>query len=247
MTGPVGSIMLWRRMAFFGAALAEGSVVGVVIAVVLFKSTLLGATVACIALALFIDWLRLNRHLTDDTLIGVVGHAALALAFLIASAVPRIRLAFLDYLFGDILAATPQLIFWGGAIAVGVLIIIFGLWRSLVLSSAEPAIAAAEGVRINALYTLYSLLLACVIAVGLQLVGALLIVALLIMPAAAARPLAGSPIAMAVIAFFISLMSSTGGIWLSQKMDFPAGPTIALIAAGAFAASLAVKRLRLVR
>jgi zinc transport system permease protein len=242
IAGPVGALMLWRKMAFFGATIAEGAVLGVVSGLLVGAPPLAGATIACLGMAFIIEWQRQGGRLADDTVIGVIGHAALAAALVAAVYLVRVRVDFLGYLFGDILAITWNDVYssWIGAGIV--LLLLVPVWRPLILATAEPEIAAAEGVRVKFLSLVFALLLAGVVALGLRMVGALLIVALLIMPAAAARPFCRTPVQMALLAILIAGASIAIGIFISFQTDWPTGPTVALAAAAIFFATTLRKR-----
>jgi zinc transport system permease protein len=242
VAGPVGALMLWRKMAFFGAAIAEGAVLGVVGGLLAGAPPIIGAGIVCAAMALVIEWLRLDGRLSDDTVIGVIGHAALALALVLAVYLVHVRVDLIGYLFGDILAITWDDVATSAVGAAAVLIAVLAVWRPLILATAEPEIAAAEGVPVRLLSFVFAFILAAVVALGLRVVGALLIVALLVMPAAAARAFSRTPSAMAIIATVIAAVSIGAGIYLSFLFDWPAGPAIALAATAIFTLSLVVKR-----
>jgi zinc transport system permease protein len=242
ITGPVGALMLWRKRAFFGAAIAEGAILGVVGGLFVGAQPLFGAALACIVMALAIEWFLMDRRLSDDTVIGVIGHAALAGALVIAVYLSTIRIDFLNYLFGDILAVTWDDVTWSATGALLVLVPIVGFWKPLILATAEPEIAAAEGVPVNALTYGFAVILATVVALGLQLVGALLIIALLVMPAAAARRVSRTPGEMAIISILFAAASIAAGIALSFRLDWPAGPAVALAATALFFLTLPFRR-----
>ena len=69
----------------------------------------------------------------------------------------------------------------------------------------------------------YLTLLACIVAIGMQVVGALLITALLIIPAATARKLASTPEQMALLASGFGGLAVLCGMLLSWYADTPAG------------------------
>lgn len=242
ISGPVGALMLWRKMAFFGATIAEGAVLGVVTGLLIGAPPLAGATAACLLMAFLIEAQRQNGRLADDTVIGVIGHAALAAALVAAVYLVRVRVDFLGYLFGDILAITWPDVYasWIGAGIV--LFLLIPVWRPLILATAEPEIAQAEGVSVRFLSLVFAVLLAGVVALGLRMVGALLVVALLVMPAAAARPFCRTPIQMALLAIVIAAISIGAGIFLSFQTDWPTGPTVALAAAAIYFATTFRKR-----
>lgn len=242
IAGPVGSLMLWRKMTFFGAAIAESAVLGVTLGLLIGINPILGAAITSVGLAALLDQLMRNKRLSGDTVIGVVGHGALALALVLLVYLSRVRVDLLGYLFGDILSIGWGEVFVTLVLACAALGAILRFWRPLVLATVDPDIAQAEGLHVRVVSLGYALLLGLVVALGLKLVGALLIVALLAMPAAAARAFATSPRQMAIHATLIAGASVILGIALSASLDWPAGPAIALISAAAFFASLFVRR-----
>jgi len=242
IAGPVGALMLWRRMTFFGAAIAESAVLGVTLGLITGLPPVLGAMATCLVLALILESLLQRRELAGDTLIGIVGHGALALALVLLVYLTRVRVDLMGYLFGDILAVSWRevgvtfgfAVLSLGALAIG--------WRRILTATVEPDIAKAEGVPVRRVSIAYAVLLALVIALGLKLVGALLIISLLVMPAAAARAFARSPAQMIVIATVIASIAVVIGIALSAWFDWPAGPAIAVGAVALFFASLLIPR-----
>ncbi|MFO1187807.1 MAG: metal ABC transporter permease [Alphaproteobacteria bacterium] len=242
ITGPVGAFMLWRKRAFFGAAIAEGAILGVVIGFIWGLQAILGAGAACIAMAIAIEALLKDKRFSDDTVIGVIGHAALAGALIGAVYLKRTRVDFLGYLFGDIFSMSwddVTLIAFSG---VFVLLPIIGFWRPLILATAEPEIAKAEGIPIHTLSFAFAVLLAVVVSLGLRAVGALLIIALLVMPAAAARRLSRTPFEMVVLSTILSMITIVTGVVLSFNFNWPGGPAITLAAVGLFAVILPFRR-----
>jgi zinc transport system permease protein len=89
-----------------------------------------------------------------------------------------------------------------------------------------------------------TLALALTVAVALKVVGALLIAAMLIIPAAAARGLARSPEGMAAGGTVVGALACVAGLQLSLWQDTPAGPSIIVAAATAFAVSALIGRRR---
>lgn len=237
MAGPVGAVMLWRKMAFFGATVAEGAVLGVVLALLTGISPLIGATAACLAMALTIEFLRMQGRFADDTIVGVIGHSALAFALVLTVYLVRSRFDLLAYLFGDVLSLSWSDVEVSWIATAIVLLFLVPIWRPLILATAEPDIAAAEGSNVKLLSLVFAFLLAGVVAIGLRTVGALLIVSLLIMPAAAARPFTRTPLQMALLATLFAVISIGAGIVISFQANTTPGPTVAGVAAIIYAIS----------
>lgn len=237
VAGPVGCFIVWRRMAFFGHAVSHAAVLGVAVGLALGINLMLGVVVTGMAVALMLVGLETRRILATDTLIGILGHAALAAGLVALAFMPNVRMDLMSYLFGDVLAVSRIHLAVMGAVTIVVLAAMAVLWRPLLSLTVHHDLAHVEGVPTFAIRVAYMLIVALVIASGMQVVGALLIISLMIIPAAAARPLSRTPAAMAVIATVIALASCAAGLAASFAFDAPAGPSIVLAASFIFALS----------
>jgi zinc transport system permease protein len=231
--GPLGSFVVWRRMAYFGDATAHASVLGVALALIFSAPVTLGTLIVALVMALAVSWLSAKGHAMDSTL-GVLSHSALALGLVAISFVPGVRVDLSAFLFGDILAVTKTdlAVIWGGALLVAVLLT--WRWSRLITATLSRELAAASGVNADREGLVLTLALAVVVAVALKVVGALLIAAMLIIPASAARGLARTPEGMALGAVAIGAGSALAGLATSYEFDTPTGPSIVAVAAGVF-------------
>ncbi len=231
--GPLGSFVVWRRMAYFGDATAHASVLGVALALIFSAPVTLGTLIVALVMALAVSWLSAKGHAMDSTL-GVLSHSALALGLVAISFVPGVRVDLSAFLFGDILAVTKAdlAVIWGGALLVAVLLT--WRWSRLITATLSRELAAASGVNADREGLVLTLALAVVVAVALKVVGALLIAAMLIIPASAARGLARTPEGMALGAVVIGAGSALAGLATSYEFDTPTGPSIVAVAAGVF-------------
>lgn len=239
--GPLGSFVIWRRMAYFGDATAHAAILGVAMALALDLPIAAGTMVVALAMAVTVSTLA-ARGWAMDTTLGVLAHSALAFGMVAISFVPGARTDLSAWLFGDILAVSrgDLAVIWGGAaLVVGLLA---WRWQPLLTATLNEDLAHASGLRPGRERLVLTLALAVTVAVALKVVGALLIAALLIIPAAAARALARTPEAMAALAVAIAALSVLGGLWLSLWQDTPAGPSIVAAAAGLFVVTVALGR-----
>ncbi len=235
-TGPLGSFVVWRRMAYFGDATSHAAILGVAIALSLHLPVAAGVLTVALAMALVVSTLAAKGWAMDTTL-GVMAHAALAFGLVAISFVPGVRGDLQSYLFGDILAVTrADLAFiWGGAAVV--LGLLLWRWQALLTATLSEELAHASGINPGRERLVLTIALALVVAVALKVVGALLIAAMLIIPAAAARALSRTPEAMALGAVLVGVVACLLGLQLSLWQDTPAGPSIVTAAAVIFAAA----------
>ena len=242
-TGPLGSFVVWRRMAYFGDATSHAVILGVALALALHLPIAAGTLIVALTMALTVSTLAAKGWAMDTTL-GVLAHSALAFGLVAISYVPGVRADLSSYLFGDILAVTPMDLgfIWGGAVIV--LGLLVWRWQALLTATLSEDLAHASGLNPDRERLVLTLALALLVAVALKIVGALLIAAMLIIPAAAARAVSRTPEAMAVIASVIGALACLAGLSLSLWQDTPAGPSIVSAAAICFAAAAIISAFR---
>ena len=242
-TGPLGSFVVWRRMAYFGDATSHAAILGVALALAFQLPLALGVLGVALTMALTVSTLA-ARGWAMDTTLGVLAHSALAFGLVAISFVPGVRTDLSAYLFGDILVVSrgDLALIWGGAaLVVGLLL---WRWQALLTATLSEELAHAAGLNPNRERLVLTVALAVVVAVALKVVGALLIAAMLIIPAAAARALARTPEAMALIAAGFGGLAVVLGLRLSLWQDTDAGPSIVAAAAVIFAGAAIVGQVR---
>ncbi|MEZ9467813.1 zinc ABC transporter permease subunit ZnuB [Vibrio breoganii] len=230
IAGPLGSFVVWRKMAYFGDTLAHASLMGLALGFLLDINLYLALVVCCMALAIILVTLQRQRLVATDTLLGILAHSALSLGLIAVSFLDNVRIDLMGYLFGDLLSVNNYdvMFIYMGATVVMLLLVAF--WRPLLSSTVNEELAAVEGVNISLMRLLIMLMIGLVIAVGMKFVGALIISSLLIIPAATARRLCRSPEQMAIMASIIGMICVCTGLSMSWFYDTPAGPSVVVSA-----------------
>ena len=235
LTAPLGCFVVWQRLAMFGNSIAHCGLLGVALGILLSIDLTVGVIIVSVALALLLIVMQGQKRIPQDTLLGILAHAALAAGLLAATLLGGARLDLMGYLFGDILAVSASDLWWIAFGLIGVGGAMVWLWRPLLAISVHEEMAAAEGVRVGLVRGAFMLLMAFTVALSIKMVGILLIVALLIIPAATARAFVATPEQMAVGAAGVSMISVLIGLGMSLQLDTPAGPSIVLVMTALFA------------
>lgn len=238
LTGPLGSFIVWRRMAYFGDTLAHSGLLGVGLGIMLGIDPTLGVVMVCITIALCLVVLQRQQRLASDTLLGIMSHTALSLGLVALAFMQTVRVDLISYLFGDILAISSTEVYWIWGGGVVVLLLLALLWRPLLALTVHEELARVEGVPVFAVRLLFMLLMAVVIALAMKIVGILLITSLLIIPAATARRFARNPESMAILASVAGMLAVGAGVWGSLTWDTPTGPSVVVAAALFFILSM---------
>ncbi len=230
IVGPLGCLIIWRQMAFFGDTLAHAALLGIALAVMADLSPMIGVPVVTVATCVALLVAKNSQRLSSDTILAILAHSTLAFGLVLIAISGSRAVNVNGLLFGDILAVSKidlMIIYGGGALIMGT---IFWQWRRLLAAIVSPEIAEAEGLSPQRAEWLFMILIAFVVSISLKLVGVLLITALMIIPAAARR-FGGSPELMAVMASVFGVIGSVGGLYGSAYFDTPSGPSIILASA----------------
>lgn len=244
VVGPLGSVVVWRRMAYFGDTLAHAALLGVAIAVASEQVPMSGVGVIGVLIATLLFWLEKQRDLSTDTLLGILSHSALALGLIVLSVLQHqgFNINLMSYLFGDLLAVDQaDLLLMYGSVFV-ILLVFSQILSSLISISANEELARIDGVDVERIRFIFMILLALVVAVALKVVGILLITALLIIPAATARLFSKSPKQMIFMSVLVAIAAVVLGLYSSFRWDFPTGPTIVVSASSLFFISRLLSR-----
>ena len=234
VAGPLGSLVVWQRMAYFGDTLAHSALLGIALGLWLSVDGGITTTVTCVLVAILLTVLEDRQKLATDTVLGIFSHAFLALGLVAITLVPGGRTDMEALLFGDILTVTTLEVITMSTLSIAVLAMLKAQWSSIVAMTVHEDLASVEGVPVYRYKVMIKLMLALTVAISMKIVGVLLITALLIIPAAAARQFSKTPEQMAVRASVLAAASVCLGLVSSLLWDIPVGPAIVLSASALF-------------
>ena len=250
LAGPLGCFVVWRRMAYFGDGLAHSALLGVAVGLIAGISNQIGMILVAIVFAVMLLWLRTQRLLATDTLLGILAHAALSLGVVAMALLGFEDAEVHNYLLGSLENITADSLIYvvlGCGLSLGLLM---RLWPGLLLMTTSEELAHAEGVPIRVYEFLLMLLLSIIVAAAVQIVGILLITSLLIIPASTARLIAQRPETMAIAGSIMAALCMIGGLPLAMALDVPLGPAIVTLTVALFllvlTGRLMAERLRLI-
>ena len=230
----IGCFVVLRAMAFLGDALAHAILPGVAIAYLLGANLLVGALVAALLVAVGIGFFSRRGGVKEDTAIGILFAAALALGVVLISTVHSYATDLTHILFGNVLGVTAGDLWLTGLLGLAVLVTLLVLFKEFQLASFDPVLAHMLGKRPELLRFAMLILLALTIVVSLQTVGVGLVAALLVTPAATAYLLTRRLPMMMAVSAAIGALSSIAGLYVSYYLDVASGAAVVLIATAAF-------------
>jgi zinc transport system permease protein len=242
VSGPVGCFVVWRRMSYFGDSLAHAALLGIGAGLMLDLNIQFTVIAVCLLSVPLIMAITHSRHVADDTALGIVSHASLAIGLTAVSLATSGSIDLSAYLFGDILALSQRDVMILIGICGTILLITIKLWRQFVYITIHSELASVEGLPSRRLEIILMTLIACLVSVGMQVVGALLIGSMLIIPAAAAGMVSSTPEKMGWLSAVFACCAIVGGLALSWVIDTPAGPSAVVVATAIFAIAQTLRK-----
>lgn len=232
-SGVIGCFIVLRGMALMGDAISHAVLPGVAIAYGLGINLFFGAVTTGLLTALGIGYVQQNSRIKSDSAIGIVFSAAFALGvILIARAQSATNLN--NILFGNVLTVNDADMWTTLGVGAFVLLCVYLFYKELVISSFDPTMAAAYGLRVRLIHYLLMALLTLVTVASLQTVGVVLVVAMLVTPASAAYLLTDRLSTMLALAALFGVISAVVGLYFSFIYNLTSGAVIVLAASVLF-------------
>lgn len=237
--GPVGALLMLRRLAYAGESLGHALVPGVALALAAGVGAFGGALAGAIVAALAIAWMVARAPGREDAVVALAFSVALAGGVVIlAVAVPPQRAT--AVLFGDLLAVDRRDVVLGAIVAVALTVLLVGAWRSIAVAAFDPTWSRSAGLRIGILDGVLLLAAAIALVITLQGLGALLGLALLLAPAATLRPWIDRVTPLLLLTAPLGAVAGVIGLLLSYHQGIAAGPAVATVLFVAFLVSRAI-------
>ena len=253
--GVVGAYVVTRRITYIAGSVSHCILAGIgaarylqVVHDVQWATPILGAIVSALAAALLIGLVSIYARQREDTVIGAVWAAGMAIGVLFIARTPGYAEDLMGYLFGNILLLAPRdllVILVLDAVVVGAGIVWYDQFLALCF---DEEYARLRGLNVELYYLLLLCMTALTVVLLVSVVGIILVIALLTLPAAIAGHFVRNLWQMMVAAAILSAVFTVGGIAASYGPNLPSGATIIVIAGLAYllvaASSGAVRRLR---
>ncbi len=238
--GIIGSFVVTRRITYIAGAIAHCVLGGIGGALYLrheigwqWLEPIHGAAVSALAAAIIIGLITLYAHQREDTVIGAIWAAGMAIGALFLARTS----AYVDpmsYLFGDILLIDRRDLYLIAGLDVGIVVLAVIFYNRFLAVCFDAEFARLRGVRVGAYYMLLLCLTALTIVLLVQLVGIVMVIALLTLPAAVAGLFTNRLSRMMLMAIALCALFTSVGLALSYMWEFPSGPMIIVLAAGCF-------------
>ncbi|MFD1430688.1 metal ABC transporter permease [Lacticaseibacillus mingshuiensis] len=233
VAGVIGSFIILRGLSLMGDAISHAVLPGVALSFMLHIPMVIGAAAFGILAATIITLIKQFSAIKSDTAIGITFSTFLALGVILIGLVHTTTNLF-HILFGNVLAVQDGDRNLTLGIAAAVLVLVALFFKRLRLTSFDPLMAQAMGIRTNFYHFLLMIMLTLVAVVSMQSVGTILIVALLITPAATCYLFADRLVVMVIASGLLGGLISLVGLVFGYTHNIAVGSCIVILGALVF-------------
>ncbi len=244
LCGAIGVYIVLRRMAYIGHGLSHAVFGGAVASFVMSINFFVGAGVWGFVSALLINLTTRKRAIGADAAIGIITTASFAVGIALISRFRTFTRSFDAALFGNILGVSESDVVAIAVVSVLTLGLLLLAYKQLLFTTFEPEVAKFYGVPTGWIDALFSLILAGVIVVSMQILGVTMLAAAIVIPPIVARLLTNSFGKMMLMSVGIGAFCGLGGIYVSYYVDVSSGATVVLFSAALFVIVLAYTSVR---
>lgn len=231
----LGSVLVLKRFSFIGDGLSHVAFLSFAIAGVLnFLNDMLIVLPLTIIVAIFILIGGKKLKLNGDATIAIFSVSSLGLGYLLMNQFARSSNVSSDVcstLFGSIKILTlRQAEVWISiALSIIVILLFIFFYHKIYLATFDENFARTSGINMGLYDLCFSIVIAVVIVLSMNLVGSLLISAFVIFPCVAAMMIVRSFKAVTIFSAIFSVICTSLGIFGSIIIGTPVGSTIVLI------------------
>jgi len=229
--GPLGCLMVWRRLSFLSDTLSHAALLGVALSLCFNLPITLGVICVDLLIVYFLIQKTGQELQANEARLAIASQVSLAGGLIIFNVIPAPAYQLNQFLFGDVLALSS-----GDLVSLAVLAVItwfltIKYYRHWILSWISDELAVTHAINPQLSYIIVVALLALAISLAIKILGALLITALMIIPVMSVRYLASTAKSMMIYAAVIGVLSSIAGLLASYHYDIPASAAITVAAA----------------
>ncbi|WP_018923746.1 metal ABC transporter permease [Salsuginibacillus kocurii] len=234
----IGSFLVVRRVSVISESLSHVTLTGISAAVLLSQTLMwveglnplyFGALFALVG-SLLIEKLRQEYHHFQELAIPIILSAGIGLSAVFISMAESGYNEWFSYLFGSIVSVTLSDLYFILITSGVVLTIVILMYKELLAVSFDQEFAKVTGISVRSINFLFSVLVALVIALSMQVVGILLVGALITLPVAAAIRIGASFRSIIIYSIIFGELAVLLGVYFSYHLNIATGGTIVMTA-----------------
>lgn len=222
----LGVSLVLKRYSMIGDGLSHVGFGALAVAAALNLAPLEVAIPVVVLAAFLLLRLSENSKIKGDAAIAIISSSALAIGVIVATLNKGMNTDLNNYLFGSILATTPEDAVFSVILSVFVIVLFVLFYHKIFAVTFDENFAKATGTRANVYNLIIALLTALTIVVGMRIMGTLLISSLIIFPSLTSMRLCKTFKTVVLCSAVLSVLCFVVGITVSFLYETPTGASI---------------------
>lgn len=239
--GPVGVLLVLRRMSLMGDALAHailpGAAIGFLVGGLSLPAMGIGGFLVGFLVSLLAGAISRITILNEDASFAGFYLISLAVGVLIVSTHGS-QVDLMHILFGTVLAVDNVSLLMVTGITTFTVFVLALIYRPLLIECFDPGFLRVIGGWGSFYHFIFLILVALNLIAAFQALGTLMALGIMMLPAVAARLWARHVWSLFLLSSFLAVISGYLGLLLSYHLEWPSGPSIILIAGLIYGVSL---------
>lgn len=240
----LGVFLVLKNMSLIGDGLAHVSFAAIALGLLFSDQPLLLSIPLVILASFLVLKLKEKAKINEDATIGMLSSFSMALGIIIASVAKGFNIDLFSYLFGSILFISNSELIISILVSLSIIVVISLFYEELFTITFDENFAKVNGISVEKINYLLSLLTSVTIILGIRIVGTLLISSLIIFPSISALQLKKGFKETLVFSSIFAFLSVFIGILASYVFDIPSGATIVVVNSIIFVGTMLVNRIK---
>lgn len=242
--GVIGALVVSSKSVFLTGGVAHGTFGGVGIALFFGFSTMLGAALSAIFMALIMGWVKLRYKDSLDSYIAALWAMGMAIGVICMDLSQGYGKDLSSYLFGSIIAVSTEDLWYIGIFDVFLILIITIFYREILGIFYDFEFCQLKGIWVKTLSMLSFVLIALGVVMSMSVAGLILVISILSIPAYIAGFFSSSLRSQMALSSLLSLVLMWSGFALSYGYDLSIGPCVVLVSVFALFLVLSLRYFR---
>ncbi|MDR3282231.1 MAG: metal ABC transporter permease [Candidatus Methanoplasma sp.] len=255
LCGVIGSYVVVKRIVFISGGIAHATFGGVGLAyyiqsvlLVGWFSPMIGAALVGVTVALVMVFPSVSQRLREDSVIGVLWAVGMAMGVIFIAMSDPSAVFMKSYeaiLFGNVLLVSTGTVATMAVAAFLILVPVTYFYRDLQILTFDESHARISGINVTLMNAFLYSAVAVTCVLVMNVVGVIMVMALITLPASTAALFSNGMKETMIMSVVLSLTLSAAGLVLAVHWDWiPPGAMVVLVLAVAFAAAIAVRKVR---
>ena len=227
--GILGTYIVTLRLVFISGGITHASFGGLGLGFYLGVNPVITAIMFSIASAFGVQLLSTKYKVREDSAIAAFWALGMALGIIFIFMSPGFTPSLTEFLFGNILTITQTDLLWFGVFCIALIAFTYIYIRQIIFIAFDPEFARVNRMPVKMVEFVMLTFIAIGIVLSIRMIGIVLLMSVLTLPQIISNIFFNDYIKIIFSSVAVSIISCTGGLFISYLLNVPAGACIVLI------------------